>query len=106
MLLIPPPLSLFSLFLFLYLGVCTYPRSKGNKLEDALNGEEHGEGEVHVGEDVHQHQRGAVKLIGPDSQPGVYIHANYPLSDIFFLGGGGIFPLKYGTYSHNLKIWD
>ena len=39
-----------------------YPRSEGNELEDTLDAEEHCEGEVHVGENVHQDQRRPVEL--------------------------------------------
>ena len=40
----------------------THPRSEGDELEHALKGEAHGEGEVHVGEEVPQHERRSVKL--------------------------------------------
>ena len=40
----------------------THPRAEGDELEHALKGEAHGEGEVHVGEEVPQHERRSVKL--------------------------------------------
>ena len=40
----------------------THPGPECDELEDALKGEAHGEGEVHVGEQVSQDERGSVKL--------------------------------------------
>ena len=40
----------------------THPWPESDELEDALKGEAHGEGEVHVGEEVPQHERRSVKL--------------------------------------------
>ena len=40
----------------------THPGPECDELEDALKGEAHGEGEVHVGEQVSQDERGPVKL--------------------------------------------
>ena len=39
-----------------------YPWSVGDEFEDALEGEAHGEGEVHVAQDVGEEQRGTVVL--------------------------------------------
>ena len=40
----------------------THPGSESDEFEDALKGEAHGEGEVHIGEKVGEDERGAVKL--------------------------------------------
>ena len=40
----------------------TYPGSVGDEFENALKGETHGEGEVHVAEDVGEEQRSSVVL--------------------------------------------
>ena len=40
----------------------THPWSESDELEHALKGEAHGEGEVHVGQQVPQHERSSVKL--------------------------------------------
>ena len=40
----------------------TYPGAEGNQFEDALKGEAHSEGEVHVGEQIGEDKRGPVKL--------------------------------------------
>ena len=39
-----------------------HPWSVGDEFEDALEGEAHGEGEVHVAQDVGEEQRGTVVL--------------------------------------------
>ena len=41
---------------------CTHPGAKGDELENTLEGEAHGEGEVHVGEQIPQDQGRSVKL--------------------------------------------
>ena len=67
--------------------VCTYPWAKSNELEYTLNGEEEGEGEVHVGENVDQHERRAVKLVvGPDSQISIYAHIHVVFMYIMYGG--------------------
>ena len=40
----------------------TYPRAVGNQFKDGLKGEAHGKCKVHVGEEVGQEKRSAVKL--------------------------------------------
>ena len=42
----------------------THPGPKGDELENTLEGEAHGEGEVHVAEDVGEEQRSPVVLRG------------------------------------------
>ena len=44
------------------MGEFLYPRPEGDELEDALDGEEEGEDQVEVAEDVGDVQRGAMEL--------------------------------------------
>ena len=42
--------------------IFTYPRAESNKFEDCLESKTHGKGEVHIREEVRQHQRGSIGL--------------------------------------------
>ena len=42
--------------------IFTYPWAESNKFEDCLESKTHGKGEVHIREEVRQHQRGSIKL--------------------------------------------
>ena len=44
--------------------VDTYPGTISNQFKDGLKGEAHGKGKVHVGEEIGEKERGAVKLVG------------------------------------------